>query len=54
MTAVIGRPVANRIVSRNGRLKRDRKRDSGYAASAAHTTVSSVAPPHSSRLLSTA
>ena len=29
MTAVIGRPVENRIVSRNGRLSRDRKRDSG-------------------------
>src|SRR5262249_13042866 len=51
MTAVIGRLVANRIVSRNGRLSRDLNRDSGYAASAAHATVRSVAPPHMRRLL---
>src|ERR1044072_8977513 len=49
---LIGRQVVNSTVIRYGRTSRDRNRDSGYAASAAHATVSGVAPPHSPRLLS--
>src|SRR3954471_17887124 len=52
MIAVIGRHVVNSTVIRYGRTSRDRNRDSGYAASTAHATVSAVALPHSTRLLS--
>ncbi|WP_443334720.1 hypothetical protein [Streptomyces sp. MD20-1-1] len=47
---MIGGPVATRIVSGNGRLSRDRKRDGGHAAGTAHTTTAgAVAPPHRTR-----
>src|SRR3954469_2744355 len=49
MTAVIGKPVANRIVYRNGRLNRMLYRERGYAHSVAVITLTSAAPPHNTR-----